>query len=106
MTAKEFIYGLKEQVHPASIADKETRFHFQLEGNDGGEFTIDIANGQMNINEGLLGDPKCVVKAKSKNFMKVINGEMKPFMALLMGKVKVSDQSELIKYAKIFGLMK
>ena len=106
MTAREFIYGLKDKVHPASIADKETRFHFELDGNDGGEFTVDIANGQMNIEEGLHGDPKCVVKAKATNFMKVINGEIKPFMALLMGKVKVSDQGELIKYAKIFGLMK
>jgi putative sterol carrier protein len=105
MTAREFIYGLQENVHPDSISDKNTRFHFQLQGEGGGDFTVDIAKGEMNINDGLAGEAKCVVKAKADNFMKVINGDIKPFMALLTGKVKVSDQGELIKYAKIFGLM-
>ena len=106
MTAKEFLYNLENTVDSDTLVDKETRFHFELEGEGGGEFTINIAEGKLNLEEGLTGDPKCTVRAKADNFMKVINGEIKPLNALLFGKVKVSNQGELIKYARIFGLMK
>jgi putative sterol carrier protein len=106
MTAKEFLYSLKETVQPESIQDKETCFHFQLDGEGGGDFTVNITDGKLQLVEGFQGESKCTVKATSDNFMKVISGELKPLNALLFGKVKVSNQGELIKYAKVFGLMK
>ena len=106
MTAKEFLYNLQETVDPKSLANKETLFHFELNGKGGGKFTVNISDGKLNIEEGLQGDAKCAVTATDENFMKVIRGELKPLNALLFGKVKVSNQGELIKYAKVFGLMK
>ncbi len=106
MTAKEFLYNLETSVDPASLEDKETCFHFHLDGEGGGQFTVQISDGKLNLSEGLDGDAKCTVNAKAENFMKVIRGELKPLNALLFGKVKVSNQGELIKYAKVFGLMK
>ena len=65
-----------------------------------------ISNGKLSLEEGLIGEAKCAVKSSDENFMKIIRGELKPLNALLFGKVKVSNQGELIKYAKVFGLMK
>ncbi len=106
MTAKEFIYSLQETVNSQTLQDKDTVFHFDLEGEGGGAFTVKIQNGKLEIAEGLNETSKCTVRAKADNFMKVINGELKPLNALLFGKVKVDNQGELIKYAKVFGLMK
>lgn len=105
MTAKDFLLGLPEKVKPAAIVDMETIFHFDIEGEGGGEITIAIKDGACIAEEGLEGDANCVVKAKEDNLMNVLRGKLNPLMAVLTGKLKISNQGEMLKYAKIFGLM-
>ena len=107
MTAKEFITGLPAKVNKDALEGMSTVFHFKLdgEGEDGGDYTVVVADGDLKVEDGLVGDPKCTVKAKGKNVVGVVTGEINPMMAVLMGKIKVDNQGELIKYAKIFGLM-
>ena len=103
MTSREFIYKLPSKVSPHAIEGHQTIFHFDLEG--GGEYTVEVANGQVNVKDGLTGTPSCVVRATEDNFMKLISGDLNPMMAVLTGKVKISNQGEMLRYAKIFGLM-
>ncbi len=106
MTAAEFVKGLPGRVTPESIKDSSTCFHFDLSGDGGGQLTVLIEKGEILVLEGLQRTPKCVVKGKAKNFMMVVNKEVNPLIALLTGQIKVSNQGELTRYAKIFGLMK
>lgn len=106
MTAKEFITGLPQQVKPDVLAGLATVFHFNIEGDNGGLYTVKVEDGKLEVSEGLSGEPKCVVKAKDQNFIDVVTGKTNAMMALLMGKIKISNQGELLKYAKIFGLLK
>jgi len=103
MTVKEFLNDLPSRVEPEALAGKESLFHFEISGDDGGEFTVKIANQKIEVTDGLVGDAKCTVKAKSKNFLKVINGETKAMMAVMMGKVKISNLSEMMEFAKYLG---
>jgi putative sterol carrier protein len=105
MTAREILEALPGKVAPEAIEGLETNFHFDLEGDGGGELTVSVAEGKVTVEEGLSGDPKCTVRAKAENFVKLAKGDLNPMMAILMGKVKISNQGEMIKYAKIFGLM-
>lgn len=106
MTAKEFIYDLPQKVNKEGIAGLETRFHFLVSGEGGGDFTVSVNDGKVNVEEGLVGEPKCTVKTTNDNFIGVITGSLNPLMALMMGKLKIDNQGELLKYAKLFGLMK
>lgn len=105
MTAKEFILNLPAQVNPDALTGIETLFHFDIAGDNGGEFTVEVTGGKVNATEGLSGDPKCVVKAKDETLIGIIKGDVNPMMAVLTGKLKISNQGELLKYAKLFGLM-
>lgn len=105
MTAKEFLMNLPEKVQPEALDGLETTFHFDIEGEGGGKVTVDVKDGQCIAAEGLQGEPKCVVRAKEDNLMKVLKGNINPLMAVLTGKLKISNQGEMLKYAKIFGLM-
>ena len=105
MTANEFLEGLPTKVKPEAIEGLATVFHFELEGEGGGEKTLILKDNTLEAKDGLVGEPKCVVKAKASDFVKVATGELNPMMAVLTGKLKISNQSEMIKYAKIFGLM-
>lgn len=105
MTAIEFLQDLPNKVSPEALENKNTVFHFDLEGEGGGQLTLKLKDGVMTSEEGLVGDPKCVVKAKANNLLRVAQGDLNPMVALLTNKLSISSQSEMLKYAKIFGLM-
>jgi putative sterol carrier protein len=105
MTAKEFLMGLPNKVSKDAIEDVDTLFHFDIDGEGGGQVTVGIKDGEAYSKEGFEGDPKCVVKAKADNLMKILKGDINPMMAVLTGKLKISNQGEMLKYAKMFGLM-
>ncbi|MDX1685247.1 MAG: SCP2 sterol-binding domain-containing protein [Saprospiraceae bacterium] len=105
MTAKDFLNTLPEKVKKEALQDQETRFHFDLEGEGGGQMTLEIKDGELIADKGLQGEPKCTVKGNAEDFMKVVRGDLNPMMAVLSGKLKISNQGEMLKYAKMFGLM-
>ena len=105
MTAKEFLMGLPEKVQPEALEGMETTFHFDIEGEGGGQVTVKVKDGSCVAEEGLDGEASCVVSAKEDNLMNVLKGKLNPLMAVLTGKLKISNQKEMFKYAKIFGLM-
>lgn len=105
MNAKEFLMGLPDQVKMEAVEGHETRFHFVLSGDEPTEVTLAISGGEITAEEGLVGDAKCVVKSSGDNLMKLVNKDLNPMMALLTGKLKISNQGEMLKYAKILGLM-
>jgi putative sterol carrier protein len=105
MTTRELLYGLSAKVSPAALVGQETVFHFDINGDKGGQYTITVADGNIKTEDGFVGEPKCVVRASDENFINLVTGELNPMMAVLTGKVKISNQGEMMKYAKIFGLM-
>ena len=105
MTSRDFIYRLPSKISPQAIEGHDTTFHFDLEGENGGQYTVKVLNGKVDVTDGLSGEPTCVIRASDENFMKLIHGDLNPMMAVLTGKVKISNQGEMLRYAKIFGLM-
>jgi putative sterol carrier protein len=104
MTARDFIMSLPAKISPEAIADKETCFHFVISGEGGGDFTANIKDGKADVVEGLVGESKCTVKAADKVLTDILQGKQNPQMAVLMGKLKISNLSEMMKFAKILGL--
>lgn len=105
MTAKEFLTKLPDRVSKEALEDKETVFHFDLGGDEPIQMTVEVQDGELLVKEGLEGDAECVVSGKAENLMKVINGKLNPMLALMTGKIKVSNQAAMLKYAKMFGVM-
>ncbi|MCB0623555.1 MAG: SCP2 sterol-binding domain-containing protein, partial [Saprospiraceae bacterium] len=86
-------------------AGVQTVFHFDLDGPGGGQFTLQVDDGKAEVLEGLQGTPRCTVSGKDEDVMALVDGNVNPLMAILSGKIKISDPGELLKYAKVFGLM-
>jgi putative sterol carrier protein len=104
MTAQEFLESLPAKVNPDALHGVETVFHFNLDGGDL-QKTVTVKDGKISLAEGLVGEAKCAVSAKSDTLMKLVKGEENPMMAVMMGKVKISNTGEMLKYAKLFGIM-
>ncbi len=105
MTAKEFLMDLPERVAQEALENKETVFHFNLTGEEDTQMTVEIKDGELKVQEGLVGEAECTISGKSENLMKIIAGKLNPMLALMTGKIKVSNQAALLKYAKLFGVM-
>ncbi len=105
MTAKEFLHGLPAKAPAGSLEGIDTNFHFDISGDGGGQFAVVISDGQMMVHDTFEGQESCKITASNDNFVKVLKGELNPMMAVMTGKVKISNQGELLKYAKFFGLM-
>ncbi|MBU6343292.1 MAG: SCP2 sterol-binding domain-containing protein [Bacteroidetes bacterium] len=103
MDAKSYLLSLPEKVKPEVIEGLNTIFHFDVA--DSGEYTIRIDDGVMRALEGYEGEPNCKVTTSADNFSKLLSGELNPMMAMMTGKLKISNPGEMLKYAKMFGLM-
>lgn len=101
--AKEFLFALPAKVKPEAVEGVSTLFHFDIA--DSGQYTVQLHDGKMAVSEGFSGDPNCKVTTTAESFSKLIAGELNPMMAMMTGKLKISNPGEMLKYAKMFGLM-
>ncbi|MEI2674598.1 MAG: SCP2 sterol-binding domain-containing protein [Chitinophagaceae bacterium] len=95
--------SLKEQFRPEK-ADPgyETIFHLDISGERGGQFTVRISDGTLNIEEGLHDSPKCIVTTKDETYEDMEWGRTNAQMAVMFGKVKVSDLGEILDFIPLF----
>jgi putative sterol carrier protein len=103
--AKDFIIGLPDTVNPDWLKGVETNFHFDIEGDGGGQFSVVVQDNKLQVFEHFEGEAKCKVTAKEKHFIALLRGELNPMMAVFTGKLKISNTGEIMKYAKLFGIM-
>lgn len=76
--------------------------HFDISGDEPVQFSVVIDDSGCRLEAGLQGKPSCVVKAKSKHYIALESGEMNPQLAILTGKVKVSNINEMLRFSKCF----
>ncbi|MCB0275671.1 MAG: acyl-CoA dehydrogenase family protein [Calditrichaeota bacterium] len=99
----EIFQGLPTRFRPEQAGNYSTVFHFRIRGSEGGEYTVNIKNGQCRVAKGLIGEPLCVVETSSKTYMDIELGYTNPQVAFMMGKVRVSSVPEMMQFAKVFG---
>jgi putative sterol carrier protein len=102
MTAKEIVLGLPQRFKAEEAADSTGTFQFVLEGENGGEFTVKVSSGQCTVEEGLSGEPDCVISALASDFEDAEEGRVNRQMAVMMGKIKISNLGAMLKFITIF----
>ena len=102
-TAKEIISSLANRYRPEKApAGYATTVHFDISGGNGGKFTVNVANGLCTVKEGHEGAAKCTVTAKDKTYEDVELGRSNPQMAVMMGKIRLSNLSEMMTFSTLF----
>lgn len=100
--ASEIIKSLPERFKADKAVGVNTRFHFEIEGETGGHFTAIVVDGVCTVEEGLNGEAKCVVRAKATDYEDVELGRTNPQMAVMMGKIKISNLGEMMGFVNYF----
>lgn len=106
MDVRDFLESLPDRVQKEALEGADTVFHFDIRDEGHGiRKTVSVADASIKVQEGLVGEPKCVVTASSEDLAAVLTGKLNPMMALMTGRIKISNSAEMLKYARLFGLM-
>lgn len=102
ITARQILASAPARFRPEKSQNLTLTFHFIITGDENFELSLIIDNGKCTMTEGLQGSASCVIKTSAKTYVELETGKANPQMALMMGKVKVSNISEMMKFAKCF----
>jgi len=108
-TAKEIVFSSPMRFRKAKAEEEENYnavVHLQLTGDGGGDFTVAIQKGEVTVSEGLIGVPTCVTTMKASLYVDMEWDRTNPQMAFMLGKIKVSNPMEMIKFIGMFRNMK
>jgi hypothetical protein len=101
-TAKEIILSIPLRIKKEKATNYSTIFQFDLAGENGGQFTLNIDNGNAEVIDGLIGTPECIVTADAKIYEDIELGKMDPTMAFMSGQIKVTNIAAMMQFSKYF----
>ncbi|HNL84567.1 MAG TPA: acyl-CoA dehydrogenase family protein [Chitinophagales bacterium] len=102
LTAKEIIHSIPLRIKHDKAAAYSTVFHFDISGENGGQFTVKIENGNAVVSDDFEGTPDCVVTASDTVYADIELGKLDPTMAFMGGQIKVSNIGAMMQFSKYF----
>lgn len=102
MTAAAMIQSLPQRLKPGNGAGLDLIYHFKISGDHGGDFTVRVKDGVCTVDKGLNGEPKCEITATDTVYEDVELGRTNAQMAVLFGKIKVSNIPSMLKFVEMF----
>ena len=101
-TAKEIVASLPERFKADKAEGMSSVFHFDISGPNGGQWTVTVKDGQCTVVDGFQGEPNCVLTTSDEVYQDTELGRTNPQMAFMMGKIKVSNLGEMMKFVGLF----
>lgn len=105
-TAAEIIQSLPNRLKADKASGVSSTFHFDISGDRGGKYTVKVHEETVHVEEGHNGEAHCVVTTSDEVYEDVELGRTNPQMAVMMGKIKISNLGEMMKFAGLFDRIK
>jgi putative sterol carrier protein len=105
MTVAEIFNSMPGRFQADKAAGTNMGILFDLSGDGGGQWHVNIADGQLNVTEGApAATPSATVKMTAEDFADMSSGKLNPMMAFMTGKVKVDgDLNTVMKFQSMVG---
>jgi len=102
-TPADIFAGICKRFKPDEAGDMNSNVVFDLAGDDGGQWTVQINNGACSVEEGAVANPKATVHMSADDYVAMMTGNLNPMMAFMSGKVKVEgDLNTVMKLQQVF----
>jgi putative sterol carrier protein len=105
MSVADIFNNMPGRFQADKAADTNMGILFDLSGADGGQWFVDIANGQLNVSPGApAAAPSATVNMTAEDFQAMSSGALNPMMAFMTGKIKVDgDLNSVMKFQSLVG---
>jgi len=74
---------------PSLVKQVNGVYLFELTGDNGGQFTVDLKNGNGSVSVGSTTKPDCTFVMSSSDFIELVNGKLNSQQAFMKGKLKI-----------------
>lgn len=89
---------------PEMSSQINNSFQFELTGEEGGRWYIDLTEGHSDVKEGQLEQPGVTVTMTASDFVDLVEGRLNGQMAFMQGKLKIKgDMSLALKLQQVLG---
>ena len=105
-TAQEIITSIPNRFRPEKANGTELIVHLDISGSRGGKWTVRVADGKCDLEEGLLGQPNCRLRAKDQVYEDLEWGRLSPQKALFTGQIKISNLNAMTAFTRLFTRLK
>jgi putative sterol carrier protein len=105
MKVAEIFNSMESRFQADKAAGVNMGILFDLSGDDGGQWYVNIDNGRLNVSEEAPASaPSATVKMTADDFADMSSGKINPMMAFMTGKVKVDgDLNSVMKFQSLVG---
>lgn len=101
-TPAEILNKLPTTVDPAKLAGINATVVFDLSGDNGGQWTLKVADGAAVVTEGADPSASATIKMSDTDYVAMTSGNLNPMMAFMSGKIKVEgDLNTVMKLQSI-----
>ena len=103
-SVQEVIDAMPAHFLPEQAAGMRAVIQFDLSGEGGGQWHAISADGALTVAPGPATSPTLSLAGSAKDYLALINGELKPMAAFMQGKIKVKgDMPLLMKMQSLFS---
>ena len=96
--------GARVAANPSRVAGLDAGFQFDLQGDGGGVYHIDIAGGVADVGAGPSSSPNVTISMAATDFVELATGKLNPVQALMSGKLKLKgDLGLALRLQSILG---
>ena len=104
MSYLEIMEVIKSKYNPEKMKGVTAVYQFELSGDGGGPFFIDVRDGEAEFGEGQNENPSITVAMDVNDFKQLMDGSLNAVTAFMAGKIKVKgDMSLAMKLQALLG---
>jgi putative sterol carrier protein len=81
---------------PEKAGNAKALIQFNLTGEGGGQWVVDVADGKCQVREETIPQPDLTVTMVANDFVAMSNGQLAPIPAFMSGKIKVAGNVGLM----------